>query len=203
MTLLNKSNSGAADRSYSSNSTTSPTLLSQFLLQGGGPGRCQQLVLEAARFPALLLLHDDHDFGTTKGDLSAQDRAKPGALGDRLVQILFLDGGCLVGSQHPCKRTNSEYSLAQHQAGDESLRSSKGKILQPPNPESCSTGQPGACFRGGSSPEYTFEYNGASAAAEVFFLRDGVFSLWVAGDFSEWEGLGDCKRGSEGNEPVV
>ena len=26
MTLLNKSNSGAADRSYSSNSTTSPTL---------------------------------------------------------------------------------------------------------------------------------------------------------------------------------
>ena len=75
--------------------------------------------------------------------------------------------------------------------------------LQPPDPESCSTGQPGACFRGGSSPEYTFEYNGASAAAEVFFLRDGVFSLWVAGDFSEWEGLGDCKRGSEGNEPVV
>ena len=159
--------------------------------------------METARFPDLLLLHDDHDFGTSKGGLSAQDRAKPGALGDRLVQVLFLDGGCLVGSQHPCKRTNSEYSLAQHQAGDESLRSSKGKILQPPDPESCSTGQPGACFRGGSSPEYTFEYNGASAAAEVFFLRDGVFSLWVAGDFSEWEGLGDCKRGSEGNEPVV
>ena len=49
----------------------------------------------------------------------------------------------------------------------------------------------------------SFEYNGASAAAEVFFLRDGVFSLWVEGDFSEYESPGDGKRRSEGKEPVV